>query len=207
MRFFAICALPLVAACHGRSVAEPTYLEVEAGQDAAIGVVETPSSGSIYARPYGAAVFASSNPGVATVEGSIDGPPWTGTAKVHGMAPGIAYLSSSWGDGNPIATIEVFACDGTLPDVGEPHRYVVAPVGSMVELVVTAATSSGHPKYNFFSGEVGDRTHPLAGVGNRVWYRIAQPAASQVWAEVVDRCGTKTVAFHISPQPRRRSGR
>ena len=201
-RYFAvaaIAALPLLASC-SRVVPDPSHLELQSGQEATIAVHEE-YSGSPYPGSPRAVTFTSSNPAVATVDGSIMGPPWASTILVHALLPGTAVVIGA------NATVEVYSCDGDLPDVGELHRYVVAPVGTVAVLAVNATTSTASTTYSWFLGESGDRSHPIpAPGGGRLWLPVEHATPYRIWVEVNERCGTKTVQFTIAPQPRRRAG-
>ena len=128
-------------------------------------------------------------------------PDWTGTIVVRGLAPGVARIFS----GNREYARITVSCFSEEP-VRALTPVLTVKKGEPVRLSV-AATAAGRTLL-WYSGRIGDISHPLAGTGVDLDVTPSIGGTQYVWVLAYTLCSTSSTEFRLDVTvPRRRASR
>jgi hypothetical protein len=146
--------------------------------------------------------FISADESVAFVEGVLQNPNPDGFVTITGIRPGDTSVrvrkNSDW----PWLTIHV-EC-GIEPAVVAAKPVIAATQGQTVSL--QAITPSSHTVFLWYSGRLGDDSHPITngGSGPELHLTTETPGTSYVWVMARTPCSVNTAEFRLDVAALRR---
>lgn len=144
--------------------------------------------------------FGLDSDGVVALDGTLDyqHPVWGGTIHVTALAPGIALIVSG---GKVYATVEVVC--GSIEPLQAIAPRITAKRGEPVKLSVTTTTEAFRV-LQWYSGRIGDTSHPLAASGVDLELTPADAGTHYAWVSAKSPCSSSAAEFRIDVLPSRR---
>lgn len=152
-------------------------------------------------------ICVSTKESVAHVEGGLRTPSGKGEVRITAIAPGEAW-------------VRIRIAGAPVPESTRFVQIVVRPTPVSVSIVpstwisnfgqpvtLTAATEGSPHTFRWYSGRLGDLSHPLEGGGNEVTVTPARSGLAYYWVSVTGAQGTSSdeIAIEVKPAPRRRA--
>lgn len=149
----------------------------------------------------------SSRESVAHVQGGLGSPNAVGEVRITGIAPGEAWVRIRIA-GQPVSVSSRFVQVVVRP---RPVSVAITPStwsGNVGRPVTLTATTEGSPHtIRWYSGRLGDLSHPLEGSGNDVTVTPTRPGVAYYWVSAAGAQGTSSaeIAIDVKAAPRRRA--
>ncbi len=152
-------------------------------------------------------ICESNNERVAHVEGGLTDPAREGEVRMTAIAPGEAWVRIRVaGEVGPMSTRFVQIVVRPMPvSVSIVPSVWISNFGQPVTLI---ATTEGSPHtFRWYSGRLGDVSHPLEGSGNELTVTPMRSGLVYYWVSVVGAQGTSSdeIAIDVKGAPRRRA--
>jgi len=146
--------------------------------------------------------FFSNDEEVALVQGHLQNPNPDGTISITGTGPGDTYVKIGRDGTYPWLRIHVDCMSEPGVIVARPVITAVQGQAVALQAIFPAPTVAS---FQWFSGRLGDSSHPITDAAGSELSLIAQTAGpNYVWVSVSSRCSTSIAEFRIDVAPLRR---
>jgi hypothetical protein len=151
-------------------------------------------------------ICVSTKESVAQVEGRLLSPTGAGKVRITAIAPGEAWVRvriRNTADLYKARYVHIVVRPTPLSVSITPSTWITK-VGQPVTL--TAIAEGSPHTFRWYSGLLGDLSHPLEASGNEVTVTPLQPGMAYYWVAIEGAQGTSgaEIAIEVKPAPRRR---
>ena len=137
---------------------------------------------------------------VAHVEGGLGSPRAVGKVRITAIAPGVAWIRIK---SNSTRFVQIVV----LPRPVSVSIVPSASIGSVGRPFTLTAVTEGSPHtLLWYSGRIGDVSHPLEGSGNELTVTPLRAGLAYYWVSAIGEqgAGSDEIAIDVKAAPRRR---